>query len=73
MFHSAVTAAVIPASKDLYGGGSSRTSERGDVDYQEVLDRINELAREEHELCDRESHGIVTDCRGLHGVSRPVR
>src|SRR2546428_13251139 len=27
----------------------------------EVLGRINELAREEHELFDRESHGTVTD------------
>jgi len=27
----------------------------------EVLGRINELAREEHELFERESHGTVTD------------
>ena len=27
----------------------------------EVLGRINELAREEHELFERESHGKVTD------------
>ncbi len=31
------------------------------MDDNEVLDRINELAREEHELFARESHGKVTD------------
>jgi hypothetical protein len=33
----------------------------GVVDDKEVLGRINELAREEHELFERESHGKVTD------------
>jgi Protein of unknown function (DUF2630) len=31
------------------------------MDDKEVLGRINELAREEHELFERESHGKVTD------------
>jgi len=31
------------------------------MDDAEVLGRINELAREEHELFERESHGKVTD------------
>ncbi len=31
------------------------------MDDKEVLGRINELAREEHELFERESHGNVTD------------
>jgi hypothetical protein len=31
------------------------------MDDHEVLGRINELAREEHELFERESHGQVTD------------
>jgi hypothetical protein len=31
------------------------------MDDKEVLGRINELAREEHELFERESHGRVTD------------
>ena len=31
------------------------------MDDHEVLDQINELAREEHELFGRESHGKVTD------------
>ncbi len=31
------------------------------MDDHEVLGRINELAREEHELFERESHGKVTD------------
>jgi Protein of unknown function (DUF2630) len=31
------------------------------VDDQKVLDRINELAREEHALFERESQGRVTD------------
>jgi hypothetical protein len=31
------------------------------VDDQKVLNRINELAREEHELFERESQGRVTD------------
>jgi len=31
------------------------------MDDHEVLDQINELAREEHELFERESHGRVTD------------
>jgi len=31
------------------------------MDVHEVLGRINELAREEHELFERESHGRVTD------------
>ena len=31
------------------------------MDDTEVLGRINELAREEHELFERESHGKVTD------------
>ena len=31
------------------------------MDDQEILGRINELAREEHELFERESHGQVTD------------
>src|SRR2546430_8451046 len=33
----------------------------GTMDDAEVLGRINELAREEHELFERESHGKVTD------------
>src|SRR3989441_8421836 len=33
----------------------------GTMDDAEVLGRINELAREEHELFERESHGTVTD------------
>src|SRR5438132_8706733 len=33
----------------------------GTMDDAEVLDRINELAREEHELFERESDGKVTD------------
>jgi Protein of unknown function (DUF2630) len=33
----------------------------GVMDDKEVLGRINELAREEHELFERESHGKVTD------------
>src|SRR6266403_385944 len=33
----------------------------GVMDDAEVLGRINELAREEHELFERESHGKVTD------------
>jgi uncharacterized protein DUF2630 len=31
------------------------------VDDQQVSDRINELAREEHELWEREARGEVTD------------
>src|SRR5712692_5107242 len=31
------------------------------MDDNKVLDRINDLAREEHELFERESHGKVTD------------
>jgi len=31
------------------------------MDDTEVLGRINELAREAHELFERESHGKVTD------------
>ncbi len=31
------------------------------MDDQKVLNRINELAREEHELFERESQGRVTD------------
>jgi len=31
------------------------------MDDTEVLGRINQLAREEHELFERESHGKVTD------------
>ena len=31
------------------------------MDDSEVLGRINELAREEHRLFERESHGNVTD------------
>ncbi len=31
------------------------------MEDQSVIDRINELAREEHELFERESHGKVTD------------
>ena len=31
------------------------------MDDNEVLGHINELAREEHELFERESHGTVTD------------
>jgi len=31
------------------------------MDDKEVLGRINDLAREEHELFERESHGKVTD------------
>ena len=31
------------------------------MDDKEVLGRINELAREEHELFERESRGKVTD------------
>lgn len=31
------------------------------MDDKEVLGRINELAREEHELFERESHGKVSD------------
>ena len=31
------------------------------MDDTEVLGRINERAREEHELFERESHGKVTD------------
>ena len=31
------------------------------MDDADVLGRINELAREEHELFERESHGKVTD------------
>jgi hypothetical protein len=31
------------------------------MDDQEVTDRINALAREEHELFERESHGAATD------------
>ncbi len=31
------------------------------MDDHEVLGRINELAREEHGLFERESHGKVTD------------
>ena len=31
------------------------------MEDQGVIDRINELAREEHELFERESHGKVTD------------
>jgi hypothetical protein len=31
------------------------------MDDSEVLGRINELAREEHRLFERESHGKVTD------------
>jgi hypothetical protein len=31
------------------------------MDDAEVLGRINELAREEHDLFERESHGKVTD------------
>src|SRR2546426_8496404 len=39
-----------------------REAEQGGVmDDHEVLGRINELAREEHELFQRESHGKVTD------------
>src|SRR5207302_4250413 len=33
----------------------------GTMDDADVLGRINELAREEHELFERESHGKVTD------------
>src|SRR5947208_16959819 len=38
-----------------------RGREGGTMDDAEVLGRINELAREEHELFERESHGKVTD------------
>ena len=31
------------------------------MDDHEILGRINELAREEHELFERESHGQVTE------------
>jgi uncharacterized protein DUF2630 len=31
------------------------------MDDHEILGRINELAREEHELFERESHGKATD------------
>jgi Protein of unknown function (DUF2630) len=31
------------------------------MDDQSAIDRINELAREEHELFQKESHGQVTD------------
>ena len=31
------------------------------MDDKEVLGRIDELAREEHQLFERESHGKVTD------------
>jgi hypothetical protein len=31
------------------------------MDDAEILDRINELAREEHELFERESHTKATD------------
>ena len=31
------------------------------MDDAEILDRINELAREEHELFERESHAKATD------------
>jgi hypothetical protein len=30
------------------------------MEDQNVIDRINELAREEHELFEKESHGAVT-------------
>jgi len=33
----------------------------GAMDDKEVLGRIDELAREEHQLFERESHGKVTD------------
>src|SRR2546428_13978361 len=38
-----------------------RGREGGTMDDAEVLGRIDELAREEHELFERESHGKVTD------------
>src|SRR2546428_13745407 len=38
-----------------------RGREGGTMDDGEVLGRINELAREEHGLFERESHGKVTD------------
>jgi hypothetical protein len=31
------------------------------MEDQKVIDRINELAREEHELFDKESHGRASD------------
>src|SRR2546426_5759105 len=40
---------------------SGKTEQGGVMDDHEVLGRINELAREEHELFERESHGKVTD------------
>src|SRR5262245_31739676 len=40
--------------------GTLRTRRRC-MDDKEVLGRINELAREEHELFERESHGEVSD------------
>src|SRR3989441_2683385 len=40
--------------------GPARTK-GGTMDDAEVLGRIDELAREEHELFERESHGKVTD------------
>jgi hypothetical protein len=39
----------------------SVSHEGGIMDDKEVLGRINDLAREEHELFERESHGKVTD------------
>jgi hypothetical protein len=39
------------------------------MDDKEVLGRINELAREEHELFERESHGKVTDADRARAVT----
>ena len=40
---------------------SHGVSEEGTMEDERVIQRINELAREEHELFEKESHGRVND------------
>jgi hypothetical protein len=54
----------VTCCREGFGGGGERGSrsreERKEMDDQQVIGRINEIAHEEHELWEREGRGEIT-------------